>query len=140
MEQNLDLIKQKVFDEICGIVYVNIFTKTKNSEVITISPFDVNNKEHLFVLSVAKGLGSVEHKKIVVDVGRWNLRKLNRGVDKECRYMRLAGEKPYHYLNPDELLEFMREWAIDLCKVNNIVDFNFGNIYDAFYSKKEDEQ
>lgn len=128
---------EKKYDEICGVTYINLYTKTKNAQDIVISPFDPKNKEHLYVLGVAKGLSGAVQKTIKLDTTKYNLWKLNRKVAKECRCERLIGEKPYHYVDPDELLNFMRDWAGQLCQCEEGINFDFGVIYDAFYNVKQ---
>jgi hypothetical protein len=125
--------RQRKFDEIVGAAYVNIFTLSKNSEVIAIAPFNPKNKEHLFVLNVAKGVGGVAQKTVAIDASKFCIWKLNRGLDKECRYEKLKEYECACPIDPNVLLTFMRQWASELMGEEN---FNFGKIYDEFYSKK----
>ena len=125
--------RNRKYDEIAGVAYVNIFTLSKNSDVIAIAPFDPKDKEHLFVLNVAKGVGGIVEKNVAVDVSKWQLRRLNRGLDKECQYEKLNGRFAYA-INPTILLNDMREWAETLTEDN---DFTFGKIFDEFYAKQK---
>lgn len=125
--------RQRKFDEIVGSVYVNIFTLSKNSDVIAIAPFNPKKKEHLFVANVAKGLGGVVQKTVAMDTSKFQIWKLNRGLDKECRFEKLNGRDFTYAIDPDRLLSYMRDWASDLMGEEN---FDFGKIYDEFYSKK----
>ena len=125
--------RNRKYDEIAGVTYVNIFTLSKNSDVIAIAPFDPKNKEHLFVLNVAKGVGGIVEKNVAVDVSKWQLRRLNRGLDKECQYEKLNGRFAYA-INPTILLNDMREWAETLTEDNH---FTFGKIFDEFYAKQK---
>ena len=124
---------QNRYDEICGTAYVNIFSESKNSEVIAISPFNPRNEEHLFVLNVAKGVGGVVGKSVAIDTNWFQLWRLNRGLDKECRYIKFKKEYVPHAIDPNRLTSFMRKWASELCEVE---EFDFGKIYNAFYKKK----
>ena len=46
---------------------LNIYSASKNSKVICLAPyFNYKNKEHLLVAAMAKGVGSVEGKGVVV--------------------------------------------------------------------------
>lgn len=125
--------RQRKFDEIVGAAYVNIFTLSKNSDVVAIAPFNPKNKEHLFVLNVAKGVGGVAQKTVAIDASKFYIWRLNRGLDKECRYEKLDSKDFTHAIDPNKLLDFMRKWASELMSEEN---FDFGKIYDEFYSKK----
>lgn len=125
--------RRRKFDEIVGVTFVNIFTISKNSEEIVIAPFDPRDKEHLFVLNVAKGVGSVAQKTVTIDTNKFYVWLLNRGIDKDCQYKSATGKDITQAVEPNLLLEFMRDWASELTGEEN---FNFGEIYDEFYSKK----
>lgn len=122
----------KVYDEICGRAYVNIYTLTKDADEIGICCFDPKNKEHLFVYHVAKGLGGVLGKPVAVEGSRYTVWKLNRNIkSKECKTKVLKNRSNENVVVPEQLLNFMRDFAKELCGD----DFNFGMIYDAFYGK-----
>lgn len=125
--------RERKYDEIAGVAYVNIFTLSKNSDVVAIKPFDPKNKEHLFVLNVAKGVGSVMQKSVAVDASKFTIWRLNRGLTEKSRYEKLT-VKEGEVVNPNELLDFMRDWAKEFIGEEN---FNFGQIYDAFYAKQK---
>ena len=125
--------RERKYDEIVGVAYVNIFTLSKNSDIVAIKPFDPKNKEHLFVLNVAKGVGSVMQKSVAIDASKFTIWRLNRGLTKKSRYEKLT-IKEGEFINPDELLDFMRDWAKEFVSEEN---FNFGQIYDAFYAKQK---
>lgn len=124
--------RQRKFNEIAGATYVNLYTLSKNSDTITIAPFDPKNEEHLFLLGVAKGLSAVASKPICLDVSRFQLLKLNWRTTKESKIKRMDGKEAIYAINPDELLNFMRPEAIKYCGEN----FTFADIYNEFYSKK----
>lgn len=125
--------RNRKFDEIAATTYVNIFTLSKNSDVIAIAPFNPKNTEHLFVLNVAKGVSGVTQKPVAVDVNNFQLRHLNRGLAKECRYEKLNGRDFTYAIDPDKLLSFMRQWASELMEEEK---FDFGRIYNEFYKKE----
>ena len=121
------------YDEICGCAYVNIFTITKNTDIIGLSHFDPKNKEHLFVLHVAMGVSGVVHKKVAVGTNRIAIWKINKNIkNKESRIKKLKFNA-WDTVDVPMLLEFMREYATNLCGE----DFNFGMIYDEFYARKD---
>jgi hypothetical protein len=125
--------KLRIYDEICGAAFVNLFTLAKDSNPIVLCNFDPANEEHLFVLGVAKGLAGTLGKKIGLDVNRFQLWKLNRGIDKECRMIRIKEQDAELPIDPDELLDFMRPKAVEAC--GN--DFTFADIYNQYYNRKK---
>lgn len=127
-------LRNRKFDEIAAAAYVNIFTLTKKADVIAIAPFNPRNKEHLFVLGVAKGVSGVTQKPVAVDTSKFQLWRLNRGLAKECHYEKMADKDLTYAVDPDQLLSFMREWASGLMEEEN---FDFGQIYQAFYAKQK---
>lgn len=127
-------LRNRKFDEIAAAAYVNIFTLTKKADVIAIAPFNPRNKEHLFVLGVAKGVSGVTQKPVAIDTSKFQLWRLNRGLAKECHYEKMADKDLTYTVDPDELLNFMREWASGLMEEEN---FDFGQIYQAFYAKQK---
>lgn len=128
--------KLRKYDEICGAAFVNLFTLTKDSNPIVLCNFDPANEEHLFVLGVAKGLAGTLGKKIGLDVNRFQLWKLNRGIDKECRMVRIKEQDAELPIDPEELLAFMRPKAMEACGE----DFTFADIYNAYYNRKKGKQ
>ena len=133
MEQNkIDIERQHKFDEICGVAHVNIFTLTKDCDCIPIAPFDPNNPEHLFVLHIAKGVAGVVGKEVCVDANWFQLRKLNRGLREEYRYKKVNGRDIVYAVNPDLLLNYMRDYARQECGES----FSFREIYEEFFAPK----
>ena len=125
--------QQKVFDEICGVAFINVFSLTKDKPRIVLSPFDTKNKEHLFLLNVAKSVGGVYAKPVAVDISRLKLFMMNCGFSKECKFQKATKIDKQNAINPNELLNFMRAWAEE---VYGTKEFNFGIIYDTFYNRK----
>ena len=127
--------QQKLFDEICGIALINVYSLSKNTDRIAISPFDPKNKEHLFLMNVAKVASAIAGKSVALDTNRFRLRQLNRGISLECQYEKVKRKERDKAINPIVLLDFMRRGIEEAFEVK---EFDFGKIYDAFYSKKED--
>lgn len=123
----------KTYDEIYGAMFVNLYTLSKNSKNIVLSPFDPNNKEYLLVLQVARGVGDVYGKKVCIDVSKFQLWKLNRKLSKECRILQAKNCGDDYKINANTLLDYMREKAQKSCGE----DFTFADIYNAFYTRKE---
>ena len=124
---------QNKYDKICSVAYVNLFTLTKEKDEIVFMPFNSKDKNHLFLLGVAKGLAGVQGKTIKVDVGPIALWRLNRNIDKDCRIKRVGKEQVTNIINPDSVLEFMLPYAQSFCGEK----FQFKDIYDEFYSRKK---
>jgi hypothetical protein len=125
--------KFRKYDEICGAALVNLFTLSKNSDTIAFRGFNPKNKEHLFVLGVARGLAGSLGKKVALDVNKFQLWKLNRGIDKDCRLILVDGKEAIYSINPEELLTFMRPGAVSACGEN----FTFADIYNEYYNRKK---
>ena len=131
MEENLDLLRN--YDIICAAAFSTMLGVSKNSDTVAIGHFDPKDEEHLFVLGVAKGLGGVTHRPVCVDVNRFQLWKLNHGLDKDCRIQRMDGKEAIYSINPDLLLSGMRAKAEELCGEN----FSFADIYNEYYNRKK---
>jgi hypothetical protein len=129
----VDAEKLRKYDEICGAAFVNLFTLSKDSNTIAFRGFNPKNEEHLFVLGVAKGLAGSLGKKVALDVNKFQLWKLNRGIDKDCRLISVDGKEAIYSICPDELLAFMRPKAVKACGE----DFTFADIYNEYYNRKK---
>jgi hypothetical protein len=127
--------KLRKYDEICGAAFVNLFTLSKDSDTIAFRGFNPKNKEHLFVLGVARGLAGSLGKKVALDVNKFQLWKLNRGIDKDCRLILIDGKEAIYSIDPEELLAFMRPKAVEACGE----DFTFADIYNAYYNRKKEK-
>ena len=130
MEENLDLLRN--YDIICADAFSTMLEVSKNSNTVAIGHFDPKDEEHLFVLGVAKGLGGATRRPVCIDVNRFQLWKLNRGLDKDCRMRRMGGKEAIYSINPNILLEEIRAKAKELCGE----EFSFGDIYREFYARK----
>lgn len=133
MELTLTEETMKNYDKICATTFYFIQNFTKKCDVIPLAPFKLHDKEHLFVLNIAKGVGGVNQKDVEVDVNRFQLWKLNRKINKEYRYKQINEENITYAIDPAKLLSYIREYAT---KVTGEENFNFGKIYDAFYNTK----
>lgn len=128
--------KLRVYDEICGAAFVNIFSLNKESDTIAFSPFDPKNEDHLFFLGVAKGLAGSLGKKVSVDTNKFQLWKLNRGIDKDCRINKFDKEQHTNPIDPNWLVGFMSPNAKAVLGEN----FTFGQIYRQYYNRKKGKQ
>lgn len=129
----VDVEKLRKYDEICGAAFVNLFTLSKDSNTIAFRGFNPKSEEHLFILGVAKGLAGSLGKKVALDVNKFQLWKLNRGIDKDCRLISVDGKEAIYSIYPEELLAFMRPKAVEACGE----DFTFADIYNEYYNRKK---
>lgn len=125
--------KLRIYDEICGAAFVNLFTLSKDNETIAFRFFNPKDEEHLFLLGVAKGLAGSLGKKVSLDVNKFQLWKLNRGIDKDCRMIPLNKAEESGAIHPDTVLDFMRAKAVEACGE----DFTFADIYQQYYKRKK---
>ena len=131
MEENLDLLRN--YDIICAAAFSTMLEVSKNSDTVAIGYFDPKDEEHLFVLGVAKGLGGATRRPVCIDVNRFQLWKLNRGLDKDCRMRRMNGKEAIYSINPNILLKGIRAKAKELCGEG----FSFADIYNEYYKRKK---
>ena len=128
--------KEKAYNKVCGVTMTNIFTITKNCDVIPVRDVDIKNKEHLYVLSVAVALGGAIDKKVSVNGSAFFVWRLNRrlGLRKDCRIQRMLVKDTMYSISPKMLNNDIRIYA---GKETGEEPFNFGNIYDEFYERKK---
>jgi hypothetical protein len=127
---------EKKYNDICGKAFVNIFSLSKETECILFNGLDLKNKEHLFLLHVALGVGSIVEKQVCLDKSRFTVKRLNRRLhikDKGFKIISFKDTMENRGINPNEMLEFMRGHACHICGD----DFTFGDIYKEYYSGKE---
>lgn len=122
------------YDSLCYATMTNIRILTSQAERIAFRNFNYNNKEHKFVLAVAMACWNVlGGKPIAVDTGVLTRNKINKEYSSTCKVDRVK-QSDTIFVNVEEMLEFMRGPALGLCGES----FTFGDIYDAYYSGKED--
>ena len=128
--------KEKAYNKVCGVTMTNIFTITKNCDVIPVRDVDIKNKEHLYVLSVAVALGGAIDKKVSVNGSAFFVWRLNRrlGLRKDCRIQRMLVKDTMYSVSPKMLNNDMRVYA---GKETGEEPFNFGDIFDEFYERKK---
>lgn len=127
---------EKKYNDICGKAFVNIFSLSKETECILFNRLDLKNKEHLFLLHVALGVSSVVEKQVCLDKSRFATKRLNRKLhikDKGFKIISFKDTMENRGINPNEILEFMRPYAKQLCGE----EFTFADIYDEFYNIKK---
>lgn len=124
--------KERKYNEVCGLAYVNLFTLSKNHDCILFDEIDLKNEEHLFLLHVALGLSDIVEKKVVINASRATVRRLNKKLhikDKSARIRCAKNEIENRAIYPERVLTFMRIRAREICGPL----FTFGDIYREFY-------
>lgn len=125
---------QVKYDSLCYATYANIQHKTKGAERIVFRNFDGKNKEHLFVLALAMACnGILGSRKVAIEGDTMVCLRLSRFY-KQVGGIAMAKKTEKIFVDVPEMLEFMRPHAQELCGA----DFSFGDIYDAYYSGKDE--
>lgn len=121
------------YDSLCYATMVNIHTKSLGADRIVLRNFHYDNKEHQFVLAVTMACWNIlGEKEIAIDDNMFARKMLNKKYKNICKIGK-ATEEETKYVDVEELLEFMRPHAIEICGDG----FTFGDIYDAYYSGKD---
>lgn len=118
------------YDEIVADCFAKIYMDSLHGARIAIADFDPKNQEHLFVLGVAKGVGSVLEKQIALDLSPWRLAQMNRGVPHANKILRMEDEDYPTCINAKELVAIMRRKANEVFEVE---DFDLSDIYREYY-------
>lgn len=124
---------QVKYDALCYATFLNIKHLTDGADYIVFKNLDWSNKEHKFVVHIANACYNIlGERDIATDantIARFS-------ISRECRAfskVRKMSNKAEKYVDVPELLEYMRGAACDTCGV----EFTFGDIYDEYYSGKE---
>jgi hypothetical protein len=126
--------KQLNYDHLCYATFINIHTLTKGAEEIVLKNFDYGNKEHQFVVAVIAACWSVlGERRVVIEANMFARRMLSKKY-KVFGKVKAPNGKEEVFVDVPELLEYMRKSAKDLCGE----DFTFGDVYDAYYSGKDE--
>lgn len=126
---------EKKYNEICGLTFTNIYSLSKNCDTIAFWNVDINNPEHLYVLSVAVGLAGAIEKTVTIHASKFSIWRLNRklGLKKECRIKQISIRDTMWGIQPQMLNDDLREIAKEKCGEN----FTFSDIYHEFYERKK---
>lgn len=125
-------VLQVKYDSICYITFKNIHFLTDGANRIVLKNFDWQNKEHKFVVAIINACyGLLDNRKVAIDVS-----PLTRGAiaRKYPAFGRVGKPRKDEtkFVDVPDLLEKMRRYANESCGVE------FSDIYDAYYSGKED--
>lgn len=120
------------YDALAWATYVNIDIKTSGTDKIVFHNFDGNNKEHLYVMAVVMSCWNVLGEKAVyIDDNVFVRARLSRRYKNICKVGKATGEEE-NYIDINELLDFMRDTACQMCGP----EFTFGDIYDKYYAEE----
>ena len=117
-----------LYDQAINAVLVNIYTLTKNNGQIILSDIDRKDKNHLLILRVALMAKDIYNFPLSIKTNFWQWAMLNWRMRKLTRIVPREKDKETN-VNIQELIDFMTpvlKQAID-------EDFEFANIYEAFY-------
>ena len=121
------------YDALCYATFINIKTATSGVNYIYLKGFDYNSKDHRFVLAVINACYNIlEEKEVLIKVGPFQMGSIKRRYGSFMNIRKPKGE-PERGIDVKELLDFMYPTARGLCGE----DFMFGNIFDAYYSGKD---
>ena len=126
----------KAYNELVGITLTNLYTLSKDKQTLSLGKFDIEDPEHLYMMSVAIGSASIIGKEIRVDAGYFDRKKLYKMYPCEKFNWKKRAKKKECF-NTNEVLDFMRPAGVDLTG-DDI--FYFGDIYHTFYERKDNEQ
>lgn len=126
-EFDKDILYDK-YDQAINATMVNLYTLSKEKGKIILENVDRNNKNHLLILRVAMIAKDVYNFQLKLKTNFWNWIVLNWRMRKLSRFVRRERESDAN-VDVDALVNFMTpvlQKAIE-------EDFNFSDIYDAFY-------
>ena len=125
--------KMREYDGLVGLTMLNIYSMSKEEQVIRLCDFDRKNKEHLFILRIAYFARDLYHYQIEIDSSWWDLFCLNwqnrKGFNKVKRM-----KEPFNFnISVPNLLDLMRPDGIQ--RIGE--DFSFADIYEEYYGGKK---
>ena len=119
------------YDNICYITYLNIRSEAEKATRIVFRNLDYSNKEHKFVIAVAKSCWSIlGQRDFAVDCNFIDRLRIANKCKNICK-VGAAKRAEDTYIDVPVLLDTMREYAYELCGP----DFSFGNIYEEYYEE-----
>lgn len=117
-----------LYDQAINAVLVNIYTLTKNDGQIILSDIDKKNKNHLLILRVALMAKDIYNFPLNIKTSLWHWTMLNWKMRKLTRVVPREKEKEIN-VEVQDLIDFMTP----VLKQAINEDFEFANIYEAFY-------
>lgn len=117
-----------LYDQAINAVLVNIYTLTKNNGQIILSDADRKDKNHLLILRVALMAKDIYNFPLSIKTNFWQWAMLNWKMRKLTRIVPREKDKETN-VNIQELIDFMTP----VLKQAINEDFEFANIYEAFY-------
>ena len=121
------------YDSLCYATFLNLKHLSEGVNYIYLKNFEYDNKEHQFIIAIANACFNIlGEKELLVDLNIFQRKGLEKKY-KSFNVIRKPRGNPEKIVDVPELLEYMRGAACDLCGTG----FTFGDIYDAYYSGKE---
>lgn len=126
--------KYKIYDKFVQITMTNIFSLSKANNKIVLEDFSPNDKEHLFIYSVASLAKDVFNKPLVLQGSFWSWAKTNiklrSGKHGQVKVKRVKGETKT--IKVQELIDFERPVFQNALKDENAT---FADIYKEYYER-----
>jgi hypothetical protein len=124
---------QTKYDSLCYATFINIKHLTSGADRIVLRNVDWNNLEHKYVVHIINACYNIlGARPVVSDAGPLTRNSISRECDMFGK-VRKARPEETQCVDVPELLEFMRGPACNLCGA----EFTFGDIYNEYYSGKE---
>lgn len=124
---------QLQYDSICYCIFNGLRNLSHGADCINLKNFDHRNEGHLLVVAVAAACaGVLGDKDLAIDGPMIARRRLATKYKKSITIVKNEGEG--EQIDVPEFLEGLRDYACELCGT----EFRFGDIYDEYYSGKEE--
>lgn len=121
------------YDSLCAAALTNIYTLTKEHNTISMKNFNWDNDEHKFIFClILSCYGVLQEKIITIDDTIKHRNFLNKKYKGRFPKIEKTTSKMPYAFDVNELLEYMRKSACELCGDS----FNFGEIYYKYYAEE----
>lgn len=120
---------EEKYDQIIGATFTNLFSFSKEDNVIVLSNFIHNSKICLYAYEVAKMVSSIYNKKILLDMPLWKY--LLFKIKKENRKINIGYN--FKHIKQTDTLEMLEYVANAFNEPIGV----FPDIYEMYYNRKE---
>lgn len=125
---------QKIYDAIVGVTMVNIYTLSKDKEAINFNNFDIDNEEHLYLLSVAMISNGIIGKPIRFNLPIWKRKRIAKMFGNPTSIQWKKRAKKNESFDTSDVLDFIRQYAV-IESGDEL--FMFDEIYQCYYKKEQ---
>lgn len=140
MENEKNLVKEDLYDRVCEMCLINLYSLSKDQDGIYLANFNAKDKEHLFALHMAVHVANLLNTRIYIDVNFFTRIKLWRSFRRGADFFKKK-KSNVEGIAVDKVLAFMRVYAEEHVhgKESEYIGNIFADIYDAYYNRKVDE-